>query len=418
MNRKDMGPKLSRWAAACILSASLVAQVATPAIADTLDDLKQEEQEARDAAAAAEQQAQAAKDAQAALEKEVAAAQAQLEVLGQEAEAAEYDYITITTQLEETVAHIAELDEQIEQTRAELEQAKQELSDIVADTYKNGRPTLLSVALNATSFDDLVSRIQYANKVAEHETSVVNKVKDLEARLEQERAELEETKALQEQQQAEQAERLAAAEAAVAAVEDYQAQLSYEIQQKIAEADEALRRAAEESARADAAEAQRIAEEEARRRAEEEARRKAAEEAAAAAGASVSDVATAVGDVSSFVARAYSIIGSGYSWSGYNWTGSTASSWFTCSGVIDYALGRPPRASSPETLYAEVGGRMKYDVGSFEYGDLVFYACLGRSPGHVGIYVGNGKVLDSISSGGVAIRDVGYMAVMGGGSIF
>lgn len=428
MTNERMVTKVGKIAASCVLATSLIAPMASPAIADTIEDLRKEEEEARANAEAAEREAQAAKEAQAALEVQVQEAQKQLEVLGQEAELAEYEYVTITNKLEETKGHIAELDEQIEQTRAELEQSKQELSDIVSDAYKNGRPTLLSVALNATSFDDLVSRIQYANKVAEYEASVVEKVKDLEAQLEQERAELEEQKLLQEQQQAEQQARLEEAEAAVAAVEAYQAQLSAEIQQKIAEADSAMRVAAEEAARADAAEAQRLAEEEAKRKAEEEERRRAAEAAAAAAAQNAgaeyippttsSAATSAAGDVQSFVANAYSIIGSGYSYSGYNWTGSTSSSVFTCSGVVDFALGLAPRSNSPETYYAQVGSRMVYDNSQLQYGDLVFYACLGRAPGHIGIYVGNGQVIDSIPNGGVAIRAVDYMPTMGGGPIF
>ncbi len=460
MDKKTLASNIGKVTLTAVLATCMTVQVAAPALADTIEDLRNEEAAARAAAAAAEQEAQDAKNAQSALEAQVIEAQQQLEILGQEAEAAENDYITITNQLEETIARIEELDAQIEQTKAELEEAKADLANMVHDIYTTGRPTLLSVALNATSFDDLISRIQYANKVAQFETAIVNRVKELEARLEQERLELEELKSVQEQQQAEQAERLAAAEAAIAAVEEYQAQLSYEIQQKIAEADEAMRRAAAESARADAAEAQRIAEEEAQRRAaeeaarrqaEEEARRQAEEEArrqqeAAAAqaqqqqqsaqntdsdsgssssssegssssssGGSVS--ASYAGNVSAFVANAYSIIGSGYSWSGYYWTGDPSTSWFTCSGVVDFALGRAPRSSSPETLYAEVGSRMVYNVSQLNYGDLVFYACLGRAPGHVGIYIGNGRIIDSISSGGVAIRDVYYMTPMGGGPI-
>ena len=451
MSKDDLLPKVGKVTIACILSTALAVPMASPAHADTIEDLQQEENAARDAAAAAQQRAEDAQQQQSALQEEVKKAQQQLELLGQQAELAENELITITNQLNETIAHIEELDKQIEETKAELAESKEELAGIVSDTYKNGRPTLLSVALNATSFDDLVSRIQYANKVAEYETSVVQRVKDLEAKLEQEKAELEEQKQLEEEQQAEKEQALAQAEAAIAAVESYQAQLSTEIQQKIAEADEAMRTAAAESARADAAKAQRLAEEEARRKAEEEARRKAAEEEARRQqeeaarqngftggsdstststststgtysdddeGESGGGYTVAAGDVNSFVAAAYSIIGSGYSWSGYNWTGSPSSSWFTCSGVIDYALGLPPRSNSPETLYAQVGSRMVYDTSQLQYGDLVFYACLGRSPGHVGIYVGNGQVLDSIPSGGVAIRDVNYMSTMGGGPIF
>ena len=162
---------------------------------------------------------------------------------------------------------------------------------------------------------------------------------------------------------------------------------------------------------------------------EEEARRRAAEAAAAAAAASgdsssgsSSDdyepvrYSRGATDVSSFVSAAYGIIGSGYSWSGYNWTGSVGSSWFTCSGVVDYALGRPPRARSPETLYAEVGSAMVHSTGALNYGDLVFYASGGRYPGHVGIYIGGGQIIDAIP-GGVAIRNVNYMNFIGGGPI-
>jgi peptidoglycan hydrolase CwlO-like protein len=421
--------------------------------------------------------------------------------LSQEAEVAEYDLISITNELEATKEHIGELDVQIEQTRGDLDVSKSKLAKIVADSYRNGRPTLLSVALNASSFEDLISRIKYANKVAEYETAVINKVKELEARLNQEHAEFEEQQALQEEQQAVQEERVAAAEQAVAAVESYQAQLSAEIQQKISEADAAQRQAAEQSSRADAAQAQRRAEEEARRKAEEEARRKAEEEARRAAeeaarqqaaeeaarqqaaaeaarqqaaeeaarrqaaatqtaepvqptttespspspssndtssesgssdngdsssssdgGSSYSGStrsASSASDVASFVANAYSIIGSGYSYSGYYWTGSPSSSVFTCSGVVDYALGRGPCSSSPKSLQAEVaaGGGLVYSVSQLNYGDLVFYNCLGRYPGHVGIYIGNGNVIDSIPNGGVAIRDVNYMSVSCGGPI-
>lgn len=503
MKKQRFTPSLGRVALACILSTSLVAPMATPAIADTIDDLRKVEEDARAAASAAQQRADSARTQQSVLEGQVQEAQARLTELSQEAEVAEYDLISITNELEATKEHIGELDVQIEQTRGDLDVSKSKLAKIVADSYRNGRPTLLSVALNATSFEDLISRIKYANKVAEYETAVINKVKELEARLNQEHAEFEEQQALQEEQQAVQEERVAAAEQAVAAVESYQAQLSAEIQQKISEADAAQRQAAEQSSRADAAQAQRRAEEEARRKAEEEARRKAEEEArraaeeaarqqaaeeaarqqaaaeaarqqaaeeaarsqaAAAATQTAEPVqtttmespspspssndtssesgssdngdsssssdgsssysgstrsASSASDVASFVANAYSIIGSGYSYSGYYWTGSPSSSVFTCSGVVDYALGRGPRSSSPESLQAEVaaGGGLVYSVSQLNYGDLVFYNCLGRYPGHVGIYIGNGNVIDSIPNGGVAIRDVNYMSVSCGGPI-
>lgn len=113
--------------------------------------------------------------------------------------------------------------------------------------------------------------------------------------------------------------------------------------------------------------------------------------------------------------RARQIIGSGYSWSGYNWTGSTSTSWFTCSGVVDYAFGWGSRSHSPETLKDACQG-WTTDISTLQPGDLVFYACLGRSPGHVGIYIGDNQVIDAIEDGGVKIRAADYMTPMGGGT--
>ena len=402
-----------------------------------IESLRQEEAAARAAQEAAEAESVAAQQEAAVLEAEVAEAQERLNALYQEAEACENDLITITTQLEQTEARIAELTEQIAQTTKELEDTRQDLADIIADSYKNGRPSLLSVALSASDFDDFVARITYANKVAQHETDVVNRVNELKQQLEGEKAEQEQVRELQKQQKAEQEEKMAALEAAVAELEDYRAQLSEEILVKISEAQAAAQQAAIEAARAQEAADERLAQEHAkaeaeaeiRRQAEEEARRRAEEAAAAAAARGDSSSGSSGGDeaprrsygygatdVSSFVSAAYGIIGSSYSWSGYNWTGSTSSSYFTCSGVVDYALGRPPRASSPETLYAEVGAGMVHSTGALNYGDLVFYASGGRYPGHVGIYIGGGQIIDAIP-GGVAIRDVNYMNFIGGGPI-
>ena len=65
---------------------------------------------------------------------------------------------------------------------------------------------------------------------------------------------------------------------------------------------------------------------------------------------------------------------------------------------------------------------MVYDVSQLQRGDLVFYDYSpghemrdGHYIGHVGIYLGDGQIIDSIP-GGVATRDVNYMTFAGGGA--
>lgn len=133
--------------------------------------------------------------------------------------------------------------------------------------------------------------------------------------------------------------------------------------------------------------------------------------------------ANAPENVKQFVSKALATIGSGYSWSGYHWTGSPSTSWFTCSGVPCYALGLPSRAKAPINFYHELLDRGVFKNGSsnLNYGDLVIYDYLGTNgiwPAHIGIYLGDGKVLDSIPGSGVQIRNVDYMRVLGGGPAF
>lgn len=422
------------------------------------------------------------------LQQQVAAAQQRLYDLNSQAEMCEYDLMNVTAELDETVAGIDELDAKIPQTQEKLGAAQDELALLVSEDYKSGTPTLLDVVVGSTSFDDMVSRVIYANKVSEHEREAVERVKTLADELDQQKSDLETKKADQERLVEEQQQRLSDVEAAAASAESYYGQLSAELQQAIAAEEAAARAAAQQAAAEAAAAAQQRAEEEAtaaaaaqaaadaqpdeqeqsaqsdsdngnstdedQQQAASDARaaQDAADEAAARAAAAEEEAQSAADAAalaeeqaqstpapttvttptqtstqktntpsaygSSMVARAYSIIGSGYSWSGYNWTGDVSSSSFTCSGVVDFALGLPSHSNSPESLWAQVGSNMVYDTSQLNYGDLVFYPFGGHYPtGHVGIYVGGGMIIDSIPNGGVAVRDVNYMTFLGGGPL-
>lgn len=84
--------------------------------------------------------------------------------------------------------------------------------------------------------------------------------------------------------------------------------------------------------------------------------------------------------------------------------------------MIDYALGLRTNSNSPESLYSKVS--ITKDVSKLKYGDLVFFSYGSRAVGHVGIYIGNGMMIDSIPGAGVGYRSLSYIGnFMGGGSI-
>lgn len=115
------------------------------------------------------------------------------------------------------------------------------------------------------------------------------------------------------------------------------------------------------------------------------------------------------------MARAYSIIGSGYRYSGYVWTGDPSTSAFTCSGVVDYALGLPTNSNWPASLASKIKARGTWvsSVSDLKYGDIVCYV------GHVGVYIGGGQVIDSCPNGGVQVRSIYWCGCtfLGGGAI-
>lgn len=351
------------------------------------------------------------------------------------AEQANNDLVSVTNDLNETNERIDQLEDEIEDQKSQLSAVQEQLAGIVAVQYKEGDFNLLTLLLNSADFDELIANVRYASSVTDQKQEIIDQIKALTASLESSRSSLEEQKAQQEQLVTDQQAKLDDANAAAAEAQEYYDQLSEEVKQALAAEEEAARKAAEEEARQAAEEAQSRADEETESSSSESSGQSQGGTGSSSTGGSGSSgsgsssngsgssgggSSTSTGSVNAMVARAYSIVGSGYQWSGYYWSGSPSTSAFTCSGVVDYALGLPSNSNSPETLYAKVVARGTYttDASSLQYGDLVFYQYGGRSPGHVGIYVGNGCVIDSVPGGGVNVRSMYYVSgFMGGGSI-
>ncbi|MDO4536994.1 MAG: NlpC/P60 family protein [Coriobacteriales bacterium] len=357
------------------------------------------------------------------------------------------------TEISELEALINEVNGQIDQSSADLAEARESLSQFVSDDYKTGNMSLLDIILSSKSFDEFISQVVYANKIAESERRAIEQVDTLYTNLMLKRDQLAQYKAEREAALVEETARLENANKASEEATKYYEALNeqqkvtyqHEVQVQREQAAEQTKQILQSIASdAGITQAPAATDGGTQTPALTEEQTNAVMDliqsdpsvveslvgdtssdggtTTDAAAAAVSTVATAAAtggstSDSEFLSRVYSLLGAGYQWSGYNYTGSADTSSFTCSGVVDYALGRDSQSSSPETLYSEVGSDITTDTSSLQAGDLVFYSYGDREVGHVAVYVGDGYVIDSIPNGGVAVREVDYMDVVGGGSL-
>lgn len=343
------------------------------------------------------------------------AAVVQIDNLNNEYFDAQAQYNSILDQISDTENQISDLQTNIDQKQAELTQAQDVLAERVGASYRAGNASMIDVLMQATSFDDFISRLYYANKTADSDAQAIQNVKDIKASLEADQQSLYEQQAQLETLRTEQESAMSELQDRIDAAQSYASSLDDEVQSLIAQRDAEI---------AAAAEAARIA-------AEEEAARQAAAAQEAAnnsgtsdnsgssdSGSSDSGWSDDSGDSgsnsgggtgnhdSSVVSAAYSLIGTPYST--LDCSGLTSAAYAACGYSLYHQSG---------VQYSIVSGNGNL-VGAdgLVAGDLVFYA-RGGSIYHVGLYIGDGYVIDSIPSGGVQVRSMYFCdGFCGGGS--
>lgn len=384
---------------------------------------------------------------------ELETARTELDALTAECDAKFAELEDQQAELEVTRTKISETEGQIEVKEKELVEAREVLAENMAENYKSG-VNILSFLFGSSSLDDLVSRVYYADKVAEHQSDAISTVLTIQEELDSQKATLE-TEQKRQEKLVKEGEKIAGElQDAVNDQQNYVNGLDAQLQEQIAAQIEAERKAAEEQARKEAEEkARKEAAERARREAEETQQDEPEQEADdtpaqdeqeeeeeetqtpatpskdtdedSGSSSSSHSVPNLGQGVSAAIGYAKSQVGVSYSWSG----NAIANQEFDCSGLVWWSFQQAgisiPRGQrlSNGRGNSMIGwcldnGGWTTSQANLKAGDLMFWGSSTSSTGHVGMCIGGGMMIHS-SWGGVEICSVYYNSgsFVGGGPI-
>lgn len=385
----------------------------------------------------------------------------QVNELEGEQESIDTEIQILSNQIAEIMASISLLEEEIEAKKAQIEQAKIDLEEAqkverqqyeamkvrVKAVYESGETSFLDILFSASSMQDMLNKADYVEKMHEYDKRMFTNykiarqnVEDLKETLEIEQSELEATQEGLEKEQDSVEEARAELEAISA---DYAVQISKARQQaevykqqikqrnaqiKQIEAEEERKRKEEEERKRKEEERKRKEEEE-RKRKEEEQRKKKEEEEAKKNNSSISNssdnntvndsaaakevsakstagketVASAKGSAKGKEVANYAcgFVGNPYVAGGTSLTKGADCSGFTQSVYKAFGYSLPRNSTSQRSVGKEVS------YAEAEPGDIICY------PGHVAIYIGNGKIVHASSAKtGIKISNALYRDIL------
>jgi len=305
------------------------------------------------------------------------------EILG----AAVEDYNYATEKLSQTKAAIEDKQAKLAQAEADLEVLRAQLTERVVQIYKQGHLGALDTLVGATSFSDLINRLdllerlsaqdnEMLEEVDAYRTRVSDRESELAAQLEEEKvlaAEAESAKTKVEETLVANERALEGKEAQIAQLQKEeaarQARLAAEARAKAAAAAAAAKKAAAATALAKKAAAA----------------NKSGSGGSTSVNVSVPDSASA-GDV---VSIAMEYLGCRYVWAGASPDG------FDCSGFVMYVY-KKVGVGLPHSSRMQYGAGVAVSRGDLKPGDLVFFY---NPIHHVGIYIGDGKMIHAAGVG-------------------
>ncbi|AEB07072.1 NLP/P60 protein [Coriobacterium glomerans PW2] len=342
---------------------------------------------------------------------DLASATAQLEQIGS-------DYQKLQEQLVSSTAEVEDTKSLIEEKHTELTEKQAELAGHVSSEYKTGGASVIKLLLDSTTFNDILERVFYMDKVSAAQAATIKSVRDLKAELE--RKQVEQEQKLAEIQQ--QVDDLAANQKKAQSLVN---SLSAEVKQQL-----------EEQAKNNAAVASGM-------ESSNDAANGAAKVPVDGDGSTNNNTADKSGgnvtppapnpapvptptpapapDPSGGKTTISSPIGYALAQEGaaYVSGGRSPSVGFDCSGLVWYAyrcigITLPSTTSGGQEMYFRTHGRFTTNVNELQYGDVVFFS------GHVAFYVGGGKIFGARTFGkGAGTSDMRYFGSFhGGGQLY
>jgi len=249
--------------------------------------------------------------------------------------------------------------------RTNLGDAQSNLETRLVELYVNGQTDLIEILLGSSSLDDILDRLETANRVSSQDSQILGEVRRFRKEVKEREAQLEKAVSRQEQVVAERAAKREEIEAAMAERDRLLASIKDQIAQIQAE----------------------------ERREQREAEAAAREQLASQPSSSGGDAPTGAPD-----SRYGGVVGIAMQYLGipYRWGGSSPSTGFDCSGFVMYVYSQVG-VSLPHNAAMQYGHGSAVSRSELQAGDLVFFNGLG----HNGIYIGGGQFIHSPHTGDV-----------------
>lgn len=335
----------------------------------------------------------------------------------------ESNLATAGERLEQIKEEIGHTEGRVNETNEKYQQKRAELSERMRIDYKDGNYTLVDILCGSQSLSDFISRLYYFARMNSYDIDLMNQASELHdqlmahmATLETEKSDCEDTLNNVDAKIAELTSKLEEAQSYFNSLpSDVQETLSNEVVAQIESGNvstndqgvvtNGLVSAVANVQVANYAQSGAAAAETAD-----------GEGGGAPAGGAATSVVQAVSNsssaggyssgLSSAVDKAYSVIGTQYTYGGMS-----VETGFDCSGLVNYAYGGERGRSTGDMISSlQSSGDWKTSLDQLEYGDLVF-----PSAGHVGIYIGDGQMIHSPVPGqSVEVSNV--YSFYGGGS--